>query len=89
MNVIVNKVACTLVKVKYFSQNFSLPLEKLLCAPQLVFSHKNMNVSLGMRTHLNEENMRGIQMNNVFLVLAISNEQQEMRRGVTHRFPSA
>jgi len=30
INVIVNKVACTLVKEKYFSQNFSPPLKNSL-----------------------------------------------------------
>jgi len=75
------------VKAKYFSQNFSPhPLKKLLCAPLLVYSHKNMTVSLGMRTHLNEENMRCIQMTNVLLLLAISNEQQEMRIRAKYRF---
>jgi len=33
MNVIVNKVACTLVRAKYFSQSFSSPLKKFLRAP--------------------------------------------------------
>ena len=33
INVIINKVACTLVRAKYFSQNFSAPLKKFLRAP--------------------------------------------------------
>jgi len=34
MNAIVNKVASTLVRAKYFSQNFSPPFKKIpACAP--------------------------------------------------------
>jgi len=49
INVIVNKVACTLVRAKYFSQNFSPPLKKFLRAPLIAsgnfdFEHQLLNM---------------------------------------------
>ena len=48
INVIVNKVPCTLVRAKYFSQNFSLPLKKFLRAPlrEANESHWEKNVPI-------------------------------------------